>query len=279
MSLKSKRALARLRTIRAEVERSGLPAQANVYHVAALTAGAIEILQGQDPRRASAAATYLYRLAPASFRASGIEDHLACQRGCSYCCHGYVSATAPQIFAAAEAIRTHALSFEAACDRIRATATRVSGLDWRTRISLREPCPLLADGACSIYSVRPLACRGYVSLSVAACKRAYDELTDDVLIPPAYASVRSALESALRAALKACGLPAVSYELTAALAQALDGPDAEARWLEGDAVFDALSIDRSAGAAAELQREVMLDTLISVARGDAPELLAAPRPA
>jgi Fe-S-cluster containining protein len=208
-----------------------------------------------------------------------VEGSLACRRGCSYCCHGYVSATAPQIFAAAEAIRANALSFEAACARIQDTAMRVGGLDWRARIALREPCPLLAEGACSIYAERPLACRGYVSLSVAACKRAYEELTDEVVIPPVYASVRSALESALRAALRACALPALSYELTGALAKALESPDAEARWLAGEAVFDAASADRSAGAAAEVQREVMLDTLIACARGEMPELLAAVRPA
>jgi hypothetical protein len=279
MSLKRTRALARLRSLRVQVERDGLPPQPNVYHVAALTAGAIEILRGADSRRASAAASWLYRLAPASFRASGAEEGLACQRGCSYCCHGYVSASAPQIFAAAAAVRANAVTFEAACERIRATAARVQGLEWRERIALRTPCALLVDHACSIYAARPLACRGYASLSVAACKRAYDTLSDEVPVPPAYASVRSALESALRAALKACSLPSVSYELTGALACALESADAEGRWLRGEALFDEASIDRSAAAAAEAQRELMLDTLLAVARGDEPVALVAARPA
>ena len=180
MSLKKTRALARLRSLRVEVERNGLPAQPNVYHVAALTAGAIEFLRGGDKRRASAAAAYLYRLAPASFHASGLDERLACQRGCSYCCHGYVSASAPQIFAAAAAVRADALTFEAACERIRALAGRVQGLEWRERIGLRQPCALLVDAACSIYGARPLACRGYVSLSLAACQRAFDTLSDEV---------------------------------------------------------------------------------------------------
>jgi hypothetical protein len=278
-SLKRTRALARLRSLRAQVEREGLPAQPNVYHVAAITAGAIEILRGTGAQRAAAAASYLYRLAPASFRASGVEAQLDCQRGCSYCCHGYVSASAPQIFAAAAAIRADALTYDAACERIRALAPRVRGLEWRARIALREPCALLADGACSIYAGRPFACRGYVSTSVAACRRAYEALTDEVPVPPAYASVRSALESALRAALRACGLPTVSYELTAALACALAAPDAQARWLRGEAVFDDAAVDRSAGAAAELQRQAMLDTLLAIVRGEPPQALLAAPPA
>ena len=279
MSLKRARALARLRALRAEVERTGLPAKPNLYHVAALTAGAIEILRGADGERASAAARYIHRVAPASFHASGVEDRLACRQGCAWCCHGYVSATAPQIFAAAAAIRRNALTFDAACARIRATSARVRGLDWRARIALKAPCPLLVDGACSIYAERPLSCRGFASFSDTACRDAFEGGGGEVYVPPPYANVRSALESALRAALKACGLPAVSYELTGALATALDTADAEARWLRGEAVFDPAVIDRSADAATEFQREVMLDTLVAVARGDTPPALATRRPA
>ena len=115
-----------------------------------------------------------------------------------------------------------------------------------------------------------LACRGFASFSAATCKRAFDALTDEVRVPVAYANVRSALESALRAALRACALPAVSYELMAGLATVLDTPDAEARWLRGDAVFAPEIIDRSADAATEHQRTLMLDTLIAVARGERP---------
>ena len=274
MSLKRQRALSRLRAIRAEVERDGLPARPNLYHVAALTAGAIEILEDREARRASAAAAYLYRIAPQSFRASGVEPELACRRGCSYCCHGYVSASAPQIFAAAAQIRRDTAGCAATRERVQALAERVHGLAWRARIALREPCALLTDGSCTIYAARPLACRGYVSYSVESCRRAYEALTDEVVIPAPYASVRSALESALRAALKACALPAVSYELTGGLAKALAEPDAEPRWLAGETVFDAETIDRSADRATEFQREVMLDTLIAVARGEAPPAAA-----
>lgn len=279
MSLKRTRALARLRSLRIEVERHGLPARPQLHHVAALTAGTIEILARDDPGRAAAAARYIQRIAPRSFRASGVEASLACRRGCAWCCHGYVSASAPQVFAAARAIRGNVLTFDAACTRIRDMSMRVRGLDWRARIALRAPCPMLSDGACAIYDARPLSCRGFASFSAETCKRAYEALSDEVMIPPPYANVRSALESALRAALKACELPTVSYELTSALSTALDSADAEARWLAGEPVFDPMTIDRSADAATERQRDVMLDTLIAVARGADPAALAGARPA
>jgi hypothetical protein len=71
----------------------------------------------------------------------------------------------------------------------------------------------------------------------------------------------------------------VSYELSAALACVLAAPDAQARWLRGEAVFDAAAVDRSAGAAAEAQREAMLDTLLAIVRGEPPQALLAAPPA
>lgn len=270
LSLKRRRALESLRKLRLAIEKNGLPPQPNAYHVAALTAGLIAILQTAERTRASAAAQYLFRIAPPSFEASGVEPQLACKRGCTFCCHGYVSATAPQIFAAAAAVRGQGIAGEAALERLRATALRVQGFAWRDRIALRLPCPLLVDAACSIYPARPLACRGYVSPSVAACERAFEQLTDEVPIPSAYANVRSALEMALRAALQACALPAVSYELTGALTRALDCADAEVRWLRGEEVFAQALVDRSADANAQVQRSVMIDTLLALTRGEQP---------
>lgn len=271
MSLRRERALTRLRKLRAQVHRDGLPAQPNLYHVAALTSALVELLGDRgDTKRASAAAEYLYRVATPSFRATGIEPKLECKRGCDYCCRGYVSATAPQIFAAAKAIRAQSLSYEAAVARIAAAAARVRGLDWKTRCELHEPCPLLVEGACSIYASRPLPCRGFVSFSVNACRRAFELNTNDVDVPPVYGNVRSALENALRAAMKQHGLPLESYELDGALARVLAHPDAEAAWLRGEDVFAGVDVDRSADPGSLLQREIMLDTLLVVAAGETP---------
>ena len=234
MSLRRERSLTKLRKVRAQVHRDGLPAQPNVYHVAALTSALVERLGDRgDAKRASASAEYLYRVATPSFRATGIEPKLECKRGCDYCCRGYVSATAPQRFAAAKAIRAHRLSHEAAVARIGAAAAKVRGLDWKTRCKLHEPCPLLVEGGCSIYASRPLPCRAFVSFSVNSCRRALELDTNDIDVPPIYGNVRSALENALRAVLKHHGLPLESDELDGGLASVLAHPDAESAWLGG----------------------------------------------
>jgi Fe-S-cluster containining protein len=280
MSLRRERALLKLRKLRAQMQRSGLPPVFNVYHVAALTGALVERLSERgDPARASAAAEYLFRMATPSFSATGIEPKLACRRGCDYCCRGYVSATAPQVFAAARAVRAGAAAYDAARARVAAAAARVRHVDWLTRCRMHEPCPLLVDGACSIYAARPLACRGFVSYSVAECRQAFEDGTDAVQMPAPYANVRSALESALRAALKRVAYAHESYELDTALERVLERPDAEAAWLAGEDVFAGVDVDRSADPGTALQREIMLDTLIAVADGETPEHLLGGRPA
>ena len=143
---------------------------------------------------------------------------------------------------------------------------------------MHEPCPLLMAGECTIYAARPLACRGFASFSVEACKRAFEQHGADVPVPAACGSVRSALESALRAALKHHALPYASYEFDTALDQVLDVPGAEAAWLAGEDVFTGVDVDRSAHPGEALQREIVLDSLIAIARGEMPANLAAPRP-
>jgi len=256
-----------------------LPAAPNVHHVAAIASALIERMSERaDAQRASAAAEYLFRLAAPSFRATGIEPGLACRRGCDYCCRGYVSATAPQIFAAARAIRAGQSTHADAVARVVAAADRVRGLSWQERCRLHEPCPMLDAGECGIYAARPLACRGFVSYSAASCRQAFEDGAHPVMVPAAYASVRSALEAAMRAALKRLSFSYDSYEFDTALERVLSRPRAEADWLEGDDVFAGVDVDRSADPASVLQREIMLDTLIAMTEGESPEHLLAKRP-
>ena len=78
-----------------------------------------------------------------------------CKKGCSYCCHHPVSIT-PQ---------------EAALigDYIGRKPSKPRHQEYRHES--REPCPFLKDAACSIYKVRPIACRTFFTYdSVEYCK-------------------------------------------------------------------------------------------------------------
>ncbi|HUT10280.1 MAG TPA: YkgJ family cysteine cluster protein [Thermoguttaceae bacterium] len=105
---------------------------------------------------------------------------LACREGCDYCCYLRVEA--------------YRLEASAIVDYIRRTFTEKQTADLRARLEKHVdivddmtveqhrtrniPCPLLADSRCSVYPMRPLACRSYTSLHVRSCKYSFKNPRD-----------------------------------------------------------------------------------------------------
>lgn len=82
----------------------------------------------------------------------------ACARGCDHCCHLAVPVASSEARLIAEATGRAAASPTG--------DARMSDEDWKAieRAALGTPCPFLRDQACSIYSLRPFACRTHISL-------------------------------------------------------------------------------------------------------------------
>ncbi|MTJ93978.1 MAG: YkgJ family cysteine cluster protein [Desulfovibrio sp.] len=101
---------------------------------------------------------------------AGLVHPIACGRGCHACCLIEVAVTASEILRikafvenlprnASEKIKT----------RVRHARRAIgdkTGLDRKTSGVM---CPLLADGVCTIYLVRPLTCRAWVSADAERC--------------------------------------------------------------------------------------------------------------
>jgi Fe-S-cluster containining protein len=106
---------------------------------------------------------------------SEYRPHLDCREGCSYCCQKPgVLVTIPEILRILDTVR-------ATCDddamlelrqRANAYAGAIDGHDFNESTNASVPCPLLEDGRCTVYAVRPLVCRGYNSTRVDACRQA-----------------------------------------------------------------------------------------------------------
>jgi Fe-S-cluster containining protein len=170
---------------------------------------------------------------------------LACQRGCDHCCH-----TAEVNVTPLEAIRIAdhiAESFNdearlAVHDRIRATAVdKLRHAPGGRNPNI--PCPLLVNGACSVYSVRPLLCRGFNSYDVANC---IDWIRDGDADNPQSSAIEGYVHSqrvmvsasrGFRHGLASRGLSPDMHELVAALKIAVDEPDAARRWLADEPLF------------------------------------------
>lgn len=164
-----------------------------------------------------------------------LEDvPIACRKGCSFCCNIWVDATAPEVLTAFKAIHKS----EELIAAVRKANELYAGLTFKQRWGMLTPCPMLADNLCSIYGSRPRVCRTAVSQDADACRRTYLELSQEgVPTPMVHVLAKTGFATALAGALKRARLPHVSYEFTAALNKALDTPECERRWLEGEDVF------------------------------------------
>ena len=149
-----------------------------------------------------------------------------------------VAITPPEAFRLADAVRGGRAAGMTA-DTVRARGAPLVGIGPAERIGRKLACPLLVDGACSVYRHRPLACRQATSLDLAACVDEFEgrNLMGRIPISGAYLNHASNAHITLLGAMRAAKLPTDSFELAGALDVALTMADGEARWLGGEDVF------------------------------------------
>ena len=166
---------------------------------------------------------------------------VACGKGCAWCCYRRVPVGAPEVLRLAHALRQTLPpeALEAVRRRLARLDDRTRGLGARQRLAVGLPCALLVDQACSVYDVRPLACRGWNSVDAGACRESVEHALEPTAIPLYAGEVATtdALREGVNAALAEGALQGDQLELTAALRIALEMPDAAARWLAGEPVF------------------------------------------
>jgi Fe-S-cluster containining protein len=129
-----------------------------------------------------------------------------------------------------------------AIERLRALDKKTRGLTPQGRAKLHEPCAILKDRSCMVYAVRPLVCAEFTSFDVKDCIKGYHagfmnvSVVGDRRNKHVYEAVRQGLEQGLSEALPEPDT--ADLELTAAVVDALDSPDAAAEWLAGGPVFE-----------------------------------------
>ena len=163
----------------------------------------------------------------------------ACRRGCAHCCRLHVSISAPEaiVIAAFLADTMPADELTALRSKVERFASRVRPMDQDARVRAMLPCPLLHEGACSIYPVRPLVCAGATSGDADACEQALGHPDASIPVEPIVHGAMRAVQLGVATAIAARGLDVGRYELAGALAAALS-TDAASRWLAGEQVFE-----------------------------------------
>lgn len=161
--------------------------------------------------------------------------NLTCGEGCYTCCSLRIDVFAHEIFLIAHHIRRHFTADELAKLNARLTAhsREVSPLTPFEHATRNVWCPLLVDGRCSVYAVRPHSCRRHHSQDFATCQFTFDHPTD--LESPAahdrdlFRTLTAAMQNNIDAYFH-LGFDTTIYELGTALNEALSDPSSWQRW-------------------------------------------------
>ena len=85
-----------------------------------------------------------------------IEDNVPCKKGCSNCCHGQVQLMQAEAELIGDAIGRTPVRLK----------TDVRPTPAPALYKPDTPCPFLVNHLCSVYNVRPMACRNHVVLDI-----------------------------------------------------------------------------------------------------------------
>lgn len=100
---------------------------------------------------------------------------IACHKGCHWCCHQAVYANSYEMHFLSEKIKTR-FSPEKISKLLETTEAKyvaTSKMSEEEVSKYKAPCPLLENGACSVYEARPMACRIYLSTKLETCLEFY----------------------------------------------------------------------------------------------------------
>jgi len=166
----------------------------------------------------------------------------ACHSGCHWCC-GFKTLVFPF-----EAVRMIAyLNDTLSADQCASLLQHIEKMDKRThnlspkqRVKLKVFCPLLKDGVCIAYPVRPMSCRSYISTDENACKRAFYNPSNDRVDACSYSvGLYACVKTGMEQGFADCNIDSRPGELIAMLCQGFQTPDVTERWIKGRKVFKA----------------------------------------
>jgi len=158
-------------------------------------------------------------------REIALGSTISCRKGCGICCCQLVPLSAPEAFflydyvnSLPEERRTEILSrFSAINEGIIERIKNLKDTDEHQALAwdyfkLRIPCPFLDDDSCSIYPIRPFACREYNIISPAElCIDPFNNKILRIKIPRNMTTATAMLAS------EVCGVPPAVIPMTLAL--------------------------------------------------------------
>ncbi|QYF92637.1 YkgJ family cysteine cluster protein [Massilia sp. PAMC28688] len=172
--------------------------------------------------------------------ASGSTAKVACGNGCDFCCHYHVYVTPLEVFGIVDEVQTWSYAKrEALISSVRKYVMAVKGLGKDRHRTMNIACSFLQEGSCSIYSMRPLACRRHHSADRGICERAFKNprTTEPSQVDIHRTVVSRGMEMLHSDYHRVKGFDRNQYEYHAALLEALTDPNCRARWNRKQSAF------------------------------------------
>lgn len=172
-------------------------------------------------------------------------NQIDCKPKCTYCCSLRVSAFVFEVIA----IYKHAMLYlsndrlNELKNKIDKQYSKVKNLSHSEHLTTVVECPLLFDGMCSVYKVRPMSCASYHSLSVRNCKFSDENPTvanHELAIIPHDSNIlmeKTIQTGLMNEVLRHNGEKPVVLELISALKEIFDDPSQIERWQENKECF------------------------------------------
>ncbi len=202
--------------------------------------------KGSNPI-APAAAAFFHRMDQAL---AAVSPRLACDKGCSYCCHYHVYVYPIEVLALAEFISKLDDPTQTAIEsRLAHNVARISTLTVDQHIATNVRCALLDDnGKCIAYALRPLACRKHHSVDGISCKVTFDDTASSMqnTLVGKREAVSTGFIVSLTMGAREAGVDATQYEMNSALSEALSNSACAKRWKDGKVTFPSVK-DKAAG--------------------------------
>jgi Uncharacterised protein family (UPF0153). len=152
---------------------------------------------------------------------------VACRKGCQWCCHQPVFANSYEVHYLSEQIKTHFSESEIAIISQNCETKNRAVLELKEEqvLNYKSPCPLLKEGACSIYFARPMACRIYLSTNLHSCLEFYKNPANEENYPALMEFPLRAgrlMNEGFTAALKEAGVETTEFRIEEGLRIALN---------------------------------------------------------
>lgn len=118
-------------------------------------------------------------------RAEAEGQAVSCRKGCAWCCFQEVFAVTHEFLYLNEYVQNQLSKEEQnlvlvkAREKVKITLNK----SVEEQLKIRAACPFLEEGSCLVYKARPMACRIYLSASVASCKKEHDHPSETRTFP------------------------------------------------------------------------------------------------